>query len=262
MNSLEISILLYCGVVMVTVAHQENSTSNSTISPETYSELNTIMSSSETFSSNQANNDASPSTSSPKPTSRTTSPANTQTTPRANSIPLTTARECLFEKREGGIVLMVMGGLVVLCTVLLVCTLALSFQVCHLKHHRRSGTSSRPTRSNIDLVSAGHWGTSQRAKERPGFDAEMAEASPLIAELKQTQDGEGRATVDQGIGKDTTAEDTPKTEGGEATTAKGSDTTTSNGAAGPTKGSSPSKQPAEPEVTIATSTASSDAAVG
>ncbi|XP_041750824.1 uncharacterized protein LOC121579913 [Coregonus clupeaformis] len=225
-------------------------------------------------------------------TSGTNSPVNTKTPSRAytkpSGQPLTVAQctpcpNCLFEKKKFTILLIVTGCLLVLCTILLVSTVVLLCQVHHLKRQPCSSTmSSHPTRSNVDLVSgAGYLGTGQRTKERPG--SEPSETSQMMAELRQTQEGEmGKEEEpekeDKVQGKDETAKDTPKKEEKEAATANGTSGSAENGAAEAAGAATPSqespvttttttKQPAEPSDPAATtaspsSQASSDVVVG
>lgn len=110
------------------------------------------------------------------------------------------------------------GGLLLLCTLLLVTCVVLSCQVCHLK--RQSHSSYRPTRSNADLLSGmSIMGTAQRNKEAAA-KAEATEGEPtktcmLMNELRQSQEREiGNGGQEGGMEdkKDETAKETSKEE--------------------------------------------------
>lgn len=246
MNGSRVCLLLYSVVLMGCGANPDT-----TMGPSVTTGLTTTTNQTSTTHSTRA-------------TSGTNIPANTNTPSR----PYTKAHpdpcpDCLFTEMNGTILLIVAGCLVVLCTVLLVSTVVLLYQVFHLKHQLCSSTiSSRPTRNNVDLVSgSGHWGTGQKTKERPG--SEPSETSLMMAELKQTQEGENGKT-DKGQGKHEMAKDTPKKEEKKEATENGV-----AAAANPSQGSpvtTTTKQPAEPSDPTATavspqSQASSDVVV-
>ncbi|XP_071030514.1 protein EVI2A-like [Oncorhynchus clarkii lewisi] len=283
MNGSQVCLLLYCVVLMGTsvLANDgkiKNETEkgaganpNATMGPPGTTHL-TQFNSSTHFQSESTT----PATLNTRETSGTNSPVNTNNTPsRANTKPSAypplkaqtspTFSPCrssdfLLDKKEATILLIVTGALVVLCAILLVSTVVLSCHVCCLK--RQPHISSRPIRSNIDLVSGtGYWGTGQRTKERP--DSEPGETSLMMAELRQTQEGENGKT-DKGQGKNKMVKDTPKKEEKKEATENGV-----AAAANPSQGSpvtTTTKQPAEPSDPTATavspqSQASSDVVV-
>ncbi|XP_013992942.1 uncharacterized protein [Salmo salar] len=282
MNGSRVCLLLYCVVLVGTsvLANDGKMTFDKSFTTEKGAGANpnaamgpsgtTQFNSSTYFQSDLTT----PATLNTRETSGTNSPVNTNNTPsRANTKPSaypplkaqtsptsSPCPSCLLDKEVATILLMVTGGLVVLCTILLVSTVVLSCQVCHLKRQPR--ISSRPTRSNVDLVSGtGYWGTGQRTKEKP--DSEPSETSLMMAELKQTQEGENGKT-DKGQGKHEMAKDTPKKEEKKEATENGV-----AAAANPSQGSpvtTTTKQPAEPSDPTATavspqSQASSDVVV-
>lgn len=161
-----------------------------------------------------------------------------------------------FSKWEGSILLMVTGGLVVLCTILLVLCVMLACQVCHLKRRMpvSQGGGSRQVRSNVDLVSnSAMWGTAQRNKDA-WPEGETSETSVLMKELDQTR----KETVR--ISMDGEAEDREQTkEEGEKEKPKEveKDENKANGDQGPAGGSKKedSTQPAVPVVEPSTKAA-------
>ncbi|KAM6970508.1 uncharacterized protein FYW47_005748 [Aplochiton taeniatus] len=111
-------------------------------------------------------------------------------------IPSSSGPECLFVRKHGTSLLIVTACLIVVCTILLVISVALASQVCHLRGrlHRSTSISSRPTRSNADLISnSGYWaGTNTRT--RGLSETEANEVSILMRQVSQAQQGE-RASV-------------------------------------------------------------------
>ncbi|XP_023823329.1 uncharacterized protein [Salvelinus sp. IW2-2015] len=256
MNGSQVCLLLYSVVLMGYGANPDT-----TMGPSVTTGLTTATNQTSTTHSTRA-------------TSVTNIPATTNTPSRAyTKAHPNPCADCLFNEMDATILLIVTGCLVVLCTILLVSTVVLLYQVFHLKHQLCSRTiSSRPTRSNVDLVSgSGHWGTGQKTKERPG--SEPSETSLMMPELRQTQEGERGKKEEpekevKEQGKDETAKATPKKKEKEAATANVTSGSAENGASTPSHESPvTNNQPAEPSDPAATtaspsSQASSDVVVG
>ncbi|XP_045572979.1 uncharacterized protein [Salmo salar] len=252
MNGSRVCLLLYSVVLMGCGANPDT-----TMGPSVTTGLTTTTNQTSTTHSTRA-------------TSGTNIPANTNTPsrPYAKAHP-DPCPDCLFTEMNGTILLIVAGCLVVLCTVLLVSTVVLLYQVFHLKHQLCSSTiSSRPTRNNVDLVSgSGHWGTGQKTKERPG--SEPSETSLMMPELRQTQEGErGKEEEPEKEVKEQGKDEMAKKEEKGAATANVTSGSAENGAATPSQESPVTiNQPAKPSDPAATtaspsSQASSDVVVG
>ncbi|KAM9498314.1 uncharacterized protein ACWYII_001810 [Salvelinus alpinus] len=251
MNGSQVCLLLYSVVLMGYGANPDT-----TMGPSVTTGLTTATNQTSTTHSTRA-------------TSVTNIPATTNTPSRAyTKAHPNPCADCLFKEMDATILLIVTGCLVVLCTILLVSTVVLLYQVFHLKHQLCSRTiSSRPTRSNVDLVS----GSGQKTKERPG--SEPSETSLMMPELRQTQEGERGKKEEpekevKEQGKDETAKATPKKKEKEAATANVTSGSAENGASTPSQESPvTNNQPAEPSDPAATtaspsSQASSDVVVG
>lgn len=86
---------------------------------------------------------------------------------------------------------MVSGGLMVVCTILLVSTLLLACKVCHLARHIRNLSS------NSDLISnTEYWmGTDKKGKSKS--EAEPKETTVMMADINETQ-AETNGTKEEG----------------------------------------------------------------
>ncbi|XP_071395734.1 serine-rich adhesin for platelets-like [Centroberyx affinis] len=87
--------------------------------------------------------------------------------------------DCMFDRRFGLILLMVAGGLIILCTILLVSTVVLTWKVCHMSRH---------IHSDADLISnSEYWmGTAQRNGKKS--ETEAKETAVLMSHFSQTQE--------------------------------------------------------------------------
>ncbi|XP_071781537.1 uncharacterized protein LOC139931827 [Centroberyx gerrardi] len=124
----------------------------------------------------------------------------TSLSPGTQPIPKT---DCMFDRRFGLILLMVAGGLIILCTILLVSTVALTCKVCHMSRH---------IHSDADLISnSEYWmGTAQRNGKKS--ETEAKETAVLMSHFSQTQeemsasaakDGGGEGNKDGRAGEET-----------------------------------------------------------
>ncbi|KAJ7995878.1 hypothetical protein DPEC_G00231280 [Dallia pectoralis] len=256
MNRSQISFLLYCGVLLTTtaLARVNNSTESTSLTPNVTTITNTDLidqtTNDETYNYTDTNTPARTTIQVKAPTTAVSQ--NTLGPSKATSSPTTdkpaTPRalcQCLLEKKDRVVALVVLGVVAVVFTVLLVTTLALICHVYQLNHQYRGVISSRPTKSNIDLVSgAVYLRSTKRTKEMPGSEPEITESSLLMSELKQTQKVHERGT------EDTKDDNKPPNEGA-AATEKSSSGSANNGGTKPVKSSSLSKETAESTVTTA-----------
>ncbi|XP_041808873.1 uncharacterized protein LOC121617723 [Chelmon rostratus] len=98
----------------------------------------------------------------------------------------------MFYRKDCLPVLMVAGGLIIVCTILLLSTLLLACRVCQLSG-RIKALSSNP-----DLISTSqYWvGTAKKNKNKP--DTEPKETSVLIADVSQTRQENGATEEEEG----------------------------------------------------------------
>ncbi|KAE8287901.1 hypothetical protein D5F01_LYC13959 [Larimichthys crocea] len=121
--------------------------------------------------------------------------ANTKVTsksPTTPSVTQTTASPNFFQgMKECLPVFMVSGGLMVVCTILLVSTLLLACKVCHLARHIKNLSS------NSDLISnTEYWmGTDKKGKSKS--EAEPKETTVMMADINETQ-AETNGTKEEG----------------------------------------------------------------
>ncbi|XP_051258024.1 uncharacterized protein LOC127364475 [Dicentrarchus labrax] len=87
-------------------------------------------------------------------------------------------------------VLMVTGGLIIACTILLVSTLLLAWKVCHLSRRIKALSS------NADLISNPEYfmGNDKKNKSKPE-ETEAKETSVLMSDISQSQEERGNGTT-------------------------------------------------------------------
>lgn len=143
---------------------------------------------------------------------RTSLPAitSTETSSSSATIATTTATPSIINVKGCLPVLLLTGGLIICCTILLISTLMLTCRVCHLSRRIKALRSS-----NDDLISnSDYWtGTAKRNKgksEKP----EDKEASVLLGDVSQVQEETDATREDNG-----TASGDKKEEAGEGASA-------------------------------------------
>ncbi|XP_035522542.1 uncharacterized protein LOC118331605 [Morone saxatilis] len=166
---------LLCGAQVTTnfeSTQQDSQNDSTSASSSTSDGMSTHLPTTTTTVSQSSN---SPSTS-PSP-----SPGPQPTTPNTNNTFF--SRDCLP-------VLMVTGGLILACTILLVSTLLLAWKVCHLSRRIKALSS------NADLISNPEYfmGTDKKNKSKPE-ETEAKETSVLMSDISQSQEERGNGTT-------------------------------------------------------------------
>ncbi|KAK6475595.1 cell wall protein DAN4-like [Huso huso] len=154
----------------------ESSPNPSTANPSTTGKSSTVQLTT-VSSSTITSTPVTPSASPPPSTVSTTS----SSFPSSSSFPWQ-----LFEPK---ISLLVMGGLVLLCTILFITTCILANVVCSLKRSYRM--TSRPTKSNANLLSSSNFGASGGASPN-GKETVLSETSIMMEEVKTETAQENR----------------------------------------------------------------------
>ncbi|TKS83522.1 Oligodendrocyte-myelin glycoprotein [Collichthys lucidus] len=115
----------------------------------------------------------------------------TSKSPTTPSVTQTTALHNLFDRKCLPLV-MVSGGLMVVCTILLVSTLLLACKVCHLTRRIKDLSS------NSDLISnSEYWmGTDKKGKSKS--EAEPKETTVMMADINETPAETGNGTKEEG----------------------------------------------------------------
>lgn len=101
----------------------------------------------------------------------------------------------MFLKKECHQVLMVTGGLIIACTMLLVSTLLLSYKVCQLSRRLKA------LGSNVDLISNTDYWTGTDKKNKGNSEEEPRATTMLMADLCQ-EEGTGATQVKGGAVND------------------------------------------------------------
>lgn len=126
----------------------------------------------------------------------------------------------LFGKMTCGPVFMVTGGLIIVCTILLVSTLLLAWKVCQLSRRIKALSC------DVELVSNTEYRTENGKKNKSKSETEPKETSVLMADLSQTEEETATTKEEEGkvnedgktaeeekkeVGDSTSGEDTPAT---------------------------------------------------
>ncbi|XP_033906915.3 uncharacterized protein LOC117430681 [Acipenser ruthenus] len=107
----------------------------------------------------------------------------------ASSTVSTTSSSSPWQLFEPKISLLVMGGLVLLCTILFITTCILANVVCSLRRSYRM--TPRPTNSNANLLSSSNFGASGGASPN-GKETVLSETSIMMEEVKTETAQENR----------------------------------------------------------------------
>ncbi|XP_028277568.1 uncharacterized protein LOC114446263 [Parambassis ranga] len=122
-------------------------------------------------------------------------PTGTQHTTTTTTATITTTPNGILNRKDWLTVLMVTGGLIIACAILLTSTLLLTWKVCHL--NRRIKALS----SNDNLISSsGYWtGTEKKNKSKTKKEEEEAEevkeTTVLMSDLNPTQEEPNNGTI-------------------------------------------------------------------
>lgn len=160
------------------------------------------------------------STSSVSKTTRTTTVYSTLAPSTTN--PPSSLLDLLFNKTACGPVFMVTGGLIIVCTILLVSTFLLAWKVCQLSRRIKALSS------DVELISDSEYRTEngKKNKSKSETETEPKETSVLMADLSQTEqetattkeeerkvneDGQTGEEEKKEVGDSTSGEDTPAT---------------------------------------------------
>ncbi|XP_060911575.1 uncharacterized protein LOC132988285 [Labrus mixtus] len=127
--------------------------------------------------------------------------------------PKTTQFDALFFKMDHLQVLMVSGGLIILCFILLLSVFLLAWKVCRL--NRRIKELS----SNADLISTSEYWMGTGKKNKSKSETEPKETTVLMSDMSQTKEERGNGTTkEEGEKENNTEEgDTTKSEEAAAT---------------------------------------------
>lgn len=123
--------------------------------------------------------------------------------------------------KKEGLVLMVTGGLIIACTMLLVSTLLLSCKVCQLSRRLKA------LGSNVDLISNTEYWTGTNKKNKGNSEEEPRATTMLMADLCQ-EEGTGATQVEGGaVNDEITKEAGGATNSEEASTIPGENSSSS-----------------------------------
>lgn len=165
-----------------------------------------------------------------KHTSRPTSAHSSKT----SAAPDDSARNNFIDTKHCFSVLMLTGGLIIACAILLISTLMLAWKVCHLSGHLKA------LASDDDLISSADYWTGKAKKDEGKAETEDKEDSVLLSEVNQKQDDAKEESVTANGDKKKQEEGEEKKEGeGEKKLSESSSTKPQEDA--------PSSPPAEPE---------------
>ncbi|XP_018546626.1 uncharacterized protein LOC108893229 [Lates calcarifer] len=122
-------------------------------------------------------------------------PATTATTATPATTATTASSLAVFYRKEWFTVLMVAGGLIIACVILLLCTLMLACKVCQLSRRLKMLSSS------ADLISGSEYWVGMAKKNKDKSETEAKETSMLMADLNQTKEAETDSTTKEEEGK-------------------------------------------------------------
>ncbi|XP_070699907.1 uncharacterized protein [Pempheris klunzingeri] len=208
----------------------------------------------------QGPNNASPafqSTSATHPTSAAStmfeiSQSRTTVSQRPPTDPQPTTPKMIFYLKECLPVLMVTGGLIIACTILLVSTFLLTWKVCQLSKQIKALGSSG------DLISTSEYWIGTAKKNKSKSETEAKETSILMDDMSQMQEEMGNGTTEEGgkLNEDGQTGEEKKTEDGNTGNNEEASSTPVT-AAGSSSSSRPQEDATDSQATKAVAAASS-----